>query len=262
MKKLLFAFSLLLSTAIYCCTPDAPLSPSEKAKLHLLSELDTLQHIAENELLRLATTGSEDSIRLAFHRTRQAYKQVELFTEYYAPTVSKELNGAPLPEIEVEETTVFEPSGLQVIEEHLYPSFEEQNREVLIQEAKKFLSLTGRARTILEGTEFTDAHILNACRQEVFRIIVLGISGFDTPLTATGVKEAATALQSVQEVLAFFGNNEQLQTLLQKAIAYTAQSASFDHFDRMAFITQFANPITAEITGWQKQLNVAPLQCP
>ncbi|MDX5480914.1 MAG: c-type cytochrome, partial [Hymenobacteraceae bacterium] len=184
------------------------------------------------------------------------------FTEYYAPTASKELNGAPLPELEVEETTAFEPSGLQVMEEHLYPTFEEENREELIREARKFLSLTHRVRTILEGAEFTDAHILNACKQEIFRIIVLGISGFDTPLTATGVQEAAVALASVREVLSFFGENHKLQQLLQEAIAYTSGSGDFNSFDRMAFITRYANPITAEIVHWQQQLGIPALETP
>lgn len=259
MKKLLFASFLFLSAVLYCCTPDAPETASEKAKAHLLAELDTLQAITENKLLHFASSGPEDSLKLAFQQTRLAYKQVELFVEYYAPTAAKELNGAPLPELEVEETTAFEPSGLQVLEEHLYPAFAEENREELIREIKKFRSITGRVRTVLEGTTFTDAHVLLASRQEVFRVMVLGISGFDTPLSLTGVQEAATALQSVREVLRIFGDNEKLQQLLQEATKYTSQAQSFDGFDRMAFITRYANPITTEMAEWQKQLGIAPL---
>ncbi|MFT2008693.1 cytochrome-c peroxidase [Pontibacter sp. 13R65] len=259
MRIIICSILLLLSIFLACCTTKTPPEPAQEAKAYLLNRLDTLQTVADKHLLRLAKTGDEDSLRLAFRKTRLAYKKVELFTEYYAPTASKEMNGAPLPELEVEETTAFEPSGLQVIEEYLYPAFEEANRDELIREVLKFISVTSRARSVLQETDFTDAHIFNACRQEIFRIMVLGFTGFDTPLTTTGVQEAAIALESVREVLQLYGQNPKVQNLLTEAIANTAGHQDFDSFDRMAFITRFANPVTAELVRWQEQLNIAPL---
>ncbi len=259
MKKTLCLLMAGMSALLYFCTPDAPRTPAQKARAYLLANLDTLQYTTGPRLLRLASTGSEDSVRLAFQEARRRYKKVELFTEYYAPAASKALNGAPLPEYEVQESTSFEPSGLQVIEEHLYPEFETENREELVREVKKFVSVLGRARVILEGTELEEANLLNACKQEVYRIMVLGVSGFDTPLTNSGVQEAAVALQSVLEVLSFFGESQQLQQLLQGAIAYTSEQKPFNSFDRMAFITRFANPITTAITEWQKEQGINPL---
>lgn len=256
MKKFILTAAVLLNLILLCCTPDAPLTPSQKAKTYVLAEMDTLAHIAEHKLLRLASAGPSDSIRIAFAETRLAYKQVELFTEYYAPTASKELNGAALPEIEVEETKTFEPSGLQVIEEHLYPVYEESNRKELVREIKKFISILGRARNVLESTEFTEAHLLSACKQEIYRIMVLGMAGFDTPLAATGIQEASIALTAVKEVLSFFGENPELEKLLHEAIVYTSQQHNFDSFDRMAFIMRFANPITRTLTNWQTELNI------
>lgn len=259
MKKVYFALVLLMPLLLYFCGPANEETPAQKAKVYALSHLDNLQHTAEQQLLPLAQTGTEEAIRKAFHQTRRRYKKVELFTEYYAPTASKALNGAPLPEYEVLESSAFEPSGLQVIEEHLYPELEEENREELVREVKKFISVLARARVILLNMELEEANLLNACKQELYRVIVLGISGFDTPLTNTGVQEAAVALQSVQEVLAFFGEHKALQERLQQAIAYTEASPSFEQFDRMAFITQYINPITTEITEWQNSLGIEPL---
>lgn len=258
MKKNFLPLLTLLGLLLCRCTPDAPQTPAAKTGAYLFAQLDTLQHHAEHQLLRLAQHGGQDSLQWAFAEARRRYKYVELFTEYYAPTASKALNGAPLPEYEVLESRKFEPSGLQVIEEHLYPTFDPANREDLVREVRRFVSVLGRARTILEGTTLEEANIFNACKQQVYRVMVLGISGFDTPLTSTGVQEAAVALSSVRQVLSFFGENPELDALLQEAEAATAH-ADFSSFDRMEFITRYANPITAALTRWQAQLGIAPL---
>ncbi|MHA6246480.1 cytochrome-c peroxidase [Pontibacter sp. CAU 1760] len=257
MKKLYLFFGSL-SVLLYCCVPGTPPAPVEQAKTHLLANLDTLEHTAKHQLLRQAKAGQPDAMRRAFREVRHRYKKVELFTEYYAPTASKALNGAPLPTYEVQESMAFEPAGLQVIEEYLYPTFEADNRAELVREVTKFISVLRRARTILEATELEEANLLNACKQEIYRIMVFGISGFDTPLSGAGVQEVAPALESVRDVLAFLGENRELEHLLREGAAYN-QGQEFEQFDRMAFITRFANPITTRITAWQEELGIAPL---
>ncbi|WP_210464359.1 cytochrome-c peroxidase [Rufibacter roseolus] len=220
------------------------------------AQIDSLQQITEGQLLLSAEKGDGPTLQKAFLQTRRAYKKIEWFTEYYAPTASKELNGAPLPEIEIEETRVFPPSGLQVIEEYVYPEPQAKDRAALVREIKAFLSTLKRTRVILDETVFTEGHILDATKQEVFRTMVLGITGFDTPLAKTGVKETAVALAAVQKVLSFFGENTRLQTLLQQAIVFTNQSPDFDAFDRMTFIRRYANPITRGMVAWQQELGI------
>ncbi|MCC9167537.1 cytochrome-c peroxidase [Pontibacter harenae] len=260
MKKNVMALVAFLAIVMFCCTQQVQQKPAPKAKAYLLANLDTLQTTATDRLLRQAINGPVDSIQAAFLATRLAYKKVELFTEYYTPTASKEMNGAPLPEIETDETTSFDPSGLQVIEEKIFPEFEEENRDELVREVRKFISVSGRARTLLQHTTFSDANIFAACKQEIFRVIVLGITNFDTPITATGVKESVAALRSVQAVLHFYGENTKIQQLLQNAIAYTSHSNDPDSFDRMAFILNFANPITSELVRWEEELEIEPLE--
>jgi cytochrome c peroxidase len=53
-----------------------------------------------------------DTLRLVFRRCRLAYKRVEPFTEYFLPATSRLVNGAPVAEVEVEETKLFEPAGV------------------------------------------------------------------------------------------------------------------------------------------------------
>ncbi|MBC3538779.1 cytochrome-c peroxidase [Rufibacter sediminis] len=256
MHKLISGAFLLSSFLFWGCFPEKGPQTPEQVKTHLVAEFDSLQTVAGQQLLKSAQHGDSTAVRQAFHQTRQAYKQIEWFTEYYAPSASRELNGAPLPEIEIEETRVFDPSGLQVIEEFLYPTWQETGRPELVREVNAFLSTLKRTRVILDESVLTEGHILDAAKQEVFRTMILGVSGFDTPLAKTGVKETAVALASVGEVLSFFGENAALQRLLKDAIAFTAQSADFDAFDRMAYINRFATPITSRLVAWQKELQI------
>ncbi|WP_165864822.1 cytochrome-c peroxidase [Rufibacter latericius] len=215
-----------------------------------------MQNVALQQLLRTAQNGSSEEVMQAFLQTRMAYKKIEWFTEYYAPTASKEMNGAPLPEIEIEETRVFPPSGLQVMEEMVFPALQDKERPELIREINSFLSTFKRTRVILDETILTEGHILEATKQEVFRTMILGISGFDAPLAKTGINETAAALTSVREVLSFFGENRDLEHSLSQGIALTQRTIDFNGFDRMKFIVDFANPITRQMVAWQKELGI------
>ncbi len=219
-------------------------------------QLDSLDKKIGLKLLKSIHEGNKDSIRVAFVESRQAYKKTEWFVEYYAPLGAKELNGAALPEIEIEENKVLPPKGFQVIEEYIYPNVDLSDKEELIGEVKAMQSILGRAKTILESTELSDAHIFNACKQEVFRIIALGITGFDTPIAQTGIQESVISLGSVIEVLNHFGENKNLSRLAAGAIKELKFNNDFNTFDRMGFIVNYANPITTEITQWQKNLRL------
>ncbi len=228
----------------------------DSVKEHLLLDIDTLDQRAAQ--LLASTDKNEADMHRAFLNTRKAYKKLEWFSEYYAPTTSKELNGAPLPEIEVEETKVFDPSGLQVIEEHLYP-YDEAAHNDLLREIASFRSSLKKLRMILNDTEFTEAHIMDACKLEVFRITGLGISGFDTPLCKTGINEAGVSLAAIADVLKLFGENEALKNQLNQAITYTTNHPDFDNFNRAEFITKYANPVSWGILAWQNKLGIKPL---
>nr|WP_162988894.1 cytochrome c peroxidase [Pedobacter schmidteae] len=194
-----------------------------------------------------------------FLKTRQAFKKLEWFCEYYAPGVSREVNGAPLPEIEAEETKSFEPSGLQVIEEYLYP-YQPAESENLKRELASLAASLNRFKLILRDTELTEARIFDACKLEIFRITISGITGFDTPLSNAGITEAAVSLKAVGQILQLFGTNHPLQNQFEQASAYIKGHPDFNTFDRMIFIRNYANPITKEIVKWQEDLNIKPLE--
>lgn len=241
---------------IHCSTDENPI---EQVSQQLAVDFATLDQLTDKKLLPLARTGDERTLQEAFKEVRIAYKKVEWFTEHYAPTTSRYLNGPPLPEIEVEETKKFEPGGLQVIEEDLYP-FDSQNRKKLIRDVEFLLSKIRHAQSIAESTQLTEANLLNASKLEVFRIIALGLSGFDTPLSNNLVPEAITALQTIEFNLAKVADNPEISKIVKDASDYLAKTRNVNDLDRMEFIIRFASPLSREIVRRQQELKIEPLK--
>jgi cytochrome c peroxidase len=111
---------------------------------------------------------------------------------------------------------------------------------------------------VFKTAAFTDAQILDAMRNELFRVITLGITGFDSPVALHSIPEAAASLAGLQETIHLYGKSPvagqaaqfgEATRLLGAAIAYLNQHKDFNSFDRLEFITRFANPLTANITG-------------
>ena len=251
----------LSGVATRCNRP--AVSAAEQAHRRFLTDLAELDTLTNGRLLPLAQRSRNlDSLQRTFLACRLAYKRVEAFSEYYFASTSRLVNGPPLPEIEVEETKQFEPGGLQVIEEMLYPDFDTTQRDELVRQVLKLRQNLRNTRINWQVTELTDAHIFDVLRLEVFRIISLGISGFDTPSCRTAMPEAATALASIRTHLAAYTTKtpafERLEKVLQKAELYLNQHQEFDSFDRAHFIITYANPLSSQLLAYQRQLGIAP----
>lgn len=235
----------------------------EQLKQQVTDDLNTLDSLVSNRLLPLARqTNRTDSLRAAFLACRSVYKRLEPWTEYYFPATSRLVNGPPLPEVEVEENKLFEPGGLQVIEELLYPAFEPGNRPDLVRELLKLNSELGRMQTLWEATQLTDAHVFDAFRLEVFRVISLGISGFDTPLCQTAMPEAGEVFARMRTQLSLYDDDSQeslgLLNLIRGAETYCRELPDFDRFDRAHFILTYANPLSERLLTYGKRLKIEP----
>ena len=95
--------------------------PTQQVHEHVSTQVAQLRQWYTNSWHLAVQSGKQDQMQMAFLEGRRIYKRMEWAIAYFFPTTAKDLNGAPLPEIEVEEHTVFEPSGFQVIEELIYP---------------------------------------------------------------------------------------------------------------------------------------------
>jgi len=262
MKKYLpiiacFTFTLM---AYWGCQSKPSPNAIFEAKALFNKDLATFTQLVDGDLVQLAERSNhQDSLQKTFLACRVAYKKIEHFTEYFFPTTSRLVNGPALPEYELEENKAFEPGGLQVIEELIFP-FDTTKRQELLREIKKMRVELRRYDELWKATDFTEAHLFDAVRLQLFRNITLGISGFDTPICQTAIPELAVSLQSLGRYVALFEGDKspQIDALFQKAATFTARQVDFNHFDRLKFTTDFINPLTSQLLDYQNELGFKP----
>lgn len=206
-----------------------------------------------------------DAARLQqlFLETRLLYKKMEWAAEYFMPGTTRFVNGAPLPEIETEEHIVKDPEGLQVMEALIYPVYDtaandELNRQLLLLKANCI-----RYRDYFTTIQFDEAQLFDAARLQLFRILTMGITGFDAALSQNSMAESAESLQAVRAVLAPYITNEQdgrLDRLFKDAIIYLQQHKAFNGFDRAHFIITYGNPLCSGLAALQQKTGVAFMQ--
>ncbi|MCD2424440.1 cytochrome C peroxidase [Niabella pedocola] len=203
------------------------------------------------------------AVRRSFLRSRLLFKEFEWAATYFAADLTERLNGAPVQEVENADlldpslARGVDPMGLQVIEEGLFPSYDATRKETLVSEIGHLITNTDYLIAYFEDHPLADWRILDAAKLEVFRIITLGITGFDNALSLNSMEEAAVALKSLRELLPYYtGKNKEADLVkdLDAAIGYLQQHPDFATFDRAAFITRFANKISAGIAQLEQSL--------
>ena len=247
LKKIVFFLTLITLTtllSIFCKTENRP--NAELVKADFDRQLIELQSIVDQKLSIAVQTRDEKAIKQSFLQARINYKQLEYYIEYFFPSTSVLLNGAPIDEIELGENLIENPTGFQVMEEIIYEIPTTENRKELGNELKKMQLNLQRVSRFNEQYQITDAQLFDAIRLEIFRITSLGITGFDTPNALQSIPETASALQGIANVLAKY-ENDPPDKLIPSAISYLDKNTDFDHFDRLAFITEYLDPISKHI---------------
>src|SRR5690606_15996456 len=95
---------------------------------------------------------------------------------------------------------IIPPEGFQVIEEMIFPEYSAENRKDLLEQVNILISNVSRLSSVTESTELTDSHIFDAMKLQVFRVITLGISGFDSPIAKYSISESAESLEALKEI--------------------------------------------------------------
>ncbi|WP_229320846.1 cytochrome-c peroxidase [Larkinella knui] len=245
--------------------PSVAKSATQRVKGQFSTDLAAFDAVLSEQLLPLAENSRHsDSLKAAFRACRRAYKKLEPFTAYYFPATTRLVNGPPLPEIEAEDNRISEPGGLQVIEAFIFPEFNLDQRSGLVREIKKLRRELVRYANFWQDTELTDAHVFDLLRLQIFRLLTLGISGFDTPICQTALPEAATSIAGLRTYVSFYERTQpgfsQLDRLLQKTEAHLNQATDFNAFDRAHFIITYANPLSTQLLAYQKQLAIHPFK--
>ena len=250
MKKYFF---LLLTIAFVSCN-----TKPKHNEVKLLLQENIKQLVSNTKKLNdcVVANKSTAEIQKQFSIAHQSYKKVEAFSEYYFPEVSKSINGPALAEFEENDGKILPPQGFQVIEELVFPTYEIENKKELVQQLEMMSGNLIRLEKIAANSELTDAHVFDVLRLEMFRIITMGITGFDSPIAQQSISEALVSTQSVADYYSFYTDNKQDNTLvlLKKATNYLQSHNNYTAFDRAEFIKNYANPISKAL--YQKQMDL------
>ncbi|WP_176899501.1 cytochrome c peroxidase [Hymenobacter terrestris] len=269
MLLLVLAASLLLWVS--CRAPARPGrradTPTHQALRDYQQHLGGLDSAVARLTRHVAASRPMKEQQAAFLAARRAWKRVELWAEYYSPSAAKALNGPALFEVEEfdQQQRLHAPEGLQVLETYFYPDpyGPARRTEVLEQLAFVRSTLLGLRHTAASLTP-TDRQLFDAARLEVFRVIALGVTGFDTPASPGLVPETAAALAGVAAAVAPYRGRlpahpaGRLDSLLRAAQAYLRRHPEAAAFDRLEFIAAYANPLSQRLWEAQQALGITP----
>lgn len=226
--------------------------PAERLKSYYSTQFRELsQKIA---LLKTAveTDNSTGSIRESFLQARLAYKKLELILEYYFEGDAIRFNGLAINFIEEEDPMAQqEPQGFQMIESFIYPAYDRNKKKDLLLYIEKLAVITkglGNNSYLFKP----QGYMPDAIMEELYRIISLGITGFDSPLAGLSLIETKAALSSILAVQQLYNEEwtliqpaaySNMRRLLNGASLYIDNHPGFNRFNRMEFIMVYLNPL-------------------
>ncbi|MCQ9638681.1 c-type cytochrome [Chryseobacterium sp. WG14] len=275
MKKLskypifLFLYSAAALFVLSYCKSDKQLPASEdlgSVKNQIIKNNDAFEKQINELIVLISNHSDEKKLQEKFEELRKTYKKMEWAVEYFLPHSARFINGPALPEIEMDEHTEIEPEGLQVLEEMLYP-YDQGNKEEVIRFLKKLINKSNTIETNFQVITVSRDQVFDALRQEVFRISSLGISGFDTPISGTFLKEIPYSLQGVKQTLQQISTdqskNKALKSILNEidtAIEILKKNTDKNTFDYVNFIPDHFNKITSLLLEFKNQEKIPDVE--
>ncbi|MDJ1473079.1 cytochrome-c peroxidase [Xanthocytophaga flava] len=272
MKKVLIEMGIVALTAlVWAMHLNKPenTTPTTLIKERYLTDIQAL----DTAVKLLHQTVEQDKpvpeIQNAFKLARLQFKKLEYLAEYYNPYTTQFINGAPIAEWEVYDAKLIDPEGFQVIENYLFPTYTKQQKAEAILEIKKLLATFNRLKSVSPDTNPTDSHVFDAMRLEIFRMVTLGITGFDSPIANTSLPEAVTTLTTLQDITSLYlenleEKNPELATQVRQAftesIGYLQKHPDFNSFDRLTFIADHANRLSGLLLDMQQALQIPVFQ--
>lgn len=251
---------------------DAPTSATgdpraERVRQQLLVGLAQFDHaLAALDTQSVARTANDSTaIRIAFDSTRFAYKRIEFAVQGLMPTVAKGLNGAPIAEMEDEESDrpVHPPEGLQVIEQLVAYASIPDSAQRIATEARIARSYVARAVQVATAYRYTDITVLDLLRRELATVSILGLAHFDAVDQRRGLRENATALQSIRNALAAYRTDAirvapQAWRALDSSLMHaSAQLNGSSDFGRLDLLVHDLRPAALALSQLRSALNVA-----
>jgi len=216
-------------------------------------------------------TITTSQLKEGFKKTRLAYKQLAVLSEYFNPYESKLLNGPAIKRVEEDNPQIIiHPHGFQVLEEMIFNN--KPDLKMIRQELEYIREIIKKLQIESDRVlKFTNEKVWQALRMSIVRLTTLGITGFDSPIAQYSFEEAKSSLISIRELISIYENalNKNsfsgLDESINIAIKYLNKKQDFNAFDRLGYITQYLNPVYSLIqtirieNGWLNTAERLPL---
>ncbi len=253
-KKYSIIIGFFFSGLVFSFSPTTP-SPKDTIKKFYVSQFRAFTASVQQLGMAVENNEPEKRIKERFLAARLDYKQIEFILEYYYELDVNKINGPGIDFVEEEDPLAFhEPQGFQMIESCLYPGYDTTQKKRLLQYINKLYELTNGLNTNAASFQ-PDDYITDAAMEELYRILALGITGFDSPIGHLSLFEAQSSLNSIRVVIESY--KDEINTagikdykapleLIEKASRYLKKNNDFVRFNRMEFIIKYLNPLS----GW------------
>ena len=261
MLRLRFVILTCMAAFVACCAFLPQQQSHVPSVLHFYETgLDTVMLRLEDVHQAAQNPADIKTLLRRFLQARMAYKKVEFMVTFTDRFLAYPINGPDLMRIDDESPAdTVKPHGFQVLEDILCvapkaPDSASLRREiaVLYQEIKALRNSPDRQY------QWTDARAWSAARYGIYRVISLGITGFDVPHSYHAMPETGAVLRAIRGLTMIYrrdleaknpGLYRRGEQLLLRAERYATQHPDFNAFDRLTFIRSYLNPVS----GWLKE---------
>ncbi len=217
-------------------TPISLLEDDYKTKLNkCITALETLEK----------ATSFETALS-SYKEARSHFKSIEPILAFIDKNNYMSLNAPNILKIEEEDATdikIRKPFGFQVIEETLHEEPLDLKAVAKITEKTKH-----RLKLIEQNTyiKLKDYHIIWLVRDQIARIALTGITGFDSPVLETSLTDAQLGYMTIENILNLYTENFSETTLLDQWNSEIKASiemlkGDFNEFDRYTFIKNYTH---------------------
>lgn len=214
--------------------------PAKFTSIENLYQQDLAACISYLDSLKESRTGED--LRIYFIKARKYFKYAEPVLAFAEISNYRFLNQPNILKADEDDFTdikLKEPSGFQVLEELIFADSTD------VDAVQKHAAKTGsRLKMISKNTRlsgYKNYHFLWLLRNEINRVALSGITGFDSPVPEFSLQESAYVYERLRDYLAIFKREFKNPELYSRWISEIDQTllvlkGDFNTFDRFSFI--------------------------
>ncbi|MDL5514980.1 cytochrome c peroxidase [Arenibacter sp. M-2] len=261
-----FLICLLMLSGTQMAIPDQKDTLPEKVAALYTANFYKFQREVDSlaALVNRATSVNEwEGLKRQVDKTRLGYKEIEFIFDYYQTSYNTTyINGAPLPKVSeyFEAEKVIPPGGLQALDEAVYGEASNENLQHLQVLANGLKERVDFIAKIHLPVHLKSSQIIECIRSGIVRIFTLGLTGYDTPGSVSGLKESITGWKSMETTFLYFESGmapearaqfEAIKEHFAKGRKKLNAHTTFNEFDRLAFLKEVVNPLYAALLEFQ-----------